>query len=123
MAAFLIRLLLFSIPVFLLFYLAEPRLPARFAFHEFWVIQLFMVVLMAYLYRGLLRAGEKGNQHFVRYFMGTTALKLFLFMIILVGYALMNKETAVAFILHFFVMYLLYTIFEIALIYKRLGLK
>ena len=121
MIRFLVRLLIYSAAVFALFYFAEDQLPKRFAFHAYWKIQIFMIVVAWVSHAGLEKAGLKGNQHFIRQFMATTGLKLFLYMIVMVGYAVLNRETAVGFIVHFFLMYVLYTVFEITFIYKRLS--
>lgn len=123
MIRFSVRLLLYSAAVFVLFYLAEGHLPQRFAFDGFWQIQIFMIAVALVSHAGLEKAGMKSNQHFIRQFMATTGLKLFLYMIVMVGYAVLNRETAVGFIVHFFLMYVLYTVFEIAFIYKRLSAR
>jgi hypothetical protein len=123
MIRFLIRLLIYSAAVFTLFYFAQAHLPPRFAFPGFWQIQIFMIAVALVSHAGLERAGLKGNQYFVRQFMATTGLKLFLYMIVMVGFAVLNREMAVGFIVHFFMMYLLYSVFEIAFIYKRLSAR
>jgi hypothetical protein len=102
-------------------YITEPFLPAKVAYPTFWYIQLIMIVATLLFHYGLLRSEKAGGQAFVRYFMGATSVKLMLFMMIMIIYGLLNKESAFAFILHFFVFYLLYTIFEVAVSYKRFG--
>jgi hypothetical protein len=123
MTGFLLRLLAYSIAVYAILFFANDQLPVRFAFAGFWKIQLFMVAVAWIAHSALEKAGQKGNQYFVRQFMATTGLKLFLYMIVMVGYAVLNRESAVGFIVHFFVLYLLYSVFEIALIYKRLSAR
>ena len=39
-------------------------------------------------------------------------IKLFLYLIIMVTYALLNRKDAVPFLISFFILYLLYTVFE-----------
>lgn len=123
MIRFTVRLIIYSLVVFALFYFTEELLPERFAFDAFWQIQIFMIAVALVSHAGLEKAGKKSNQHFIRQFMATTGLKLFLYMIVMVGYAVLNRESAVGFIVHFFMMYVLYTVFEIAFIYKRLSAR
>ena len=120
---FYISLLIFSIIVFAGFYLAEPHLSAKVSYPSFAWIQLVMIAATVIFQNGLARASQKNGQVFVRYFMGATSVKLMVFMMIIVIYALMNREQAFGFILHFFVLYLLYTVFEVYFAYKSFGPK
>ncbi len=90
--------------------LITPALPAIIVFF----IAVTMVVLVL-----LLRANERGMTRFINVFMITTGLKLILFILIIVGYSLMNRADAVAFLGSFFILYLLYTAFEV---YAILGI-
>lgn len=125
---FLISLLIYSAVIFVLLLLVQPHLPARAAFAGFYVIQLIVIGVTLAIHSGLTNAGKKSNQAFIRFFMGATAGRLFLYMVIMIIYGLLNRESAFGFILHFFVLYLVYTIFEVAFSYKqfssvRLGQK
>jgi len=116
---FLLSLLLFSAVLAAAFYFLQPLLPAKAAFENFILIQLFIVAVTILIHIGLIRAGEQSGQAFIRFFMGATAGKLFLYMLVMIGYALFNKETAFGFIIHFFLFYLLYTAFEVTLVYRK----
>src|SRR4030095_13154357 len=115
---FYISLLVFSIITFTGFYLAQPHLSAKVAFPSFVFIQLVMITATVAFHSGLERASAKSGQVFVRYFMGATSVKLLVFMMIIIIYALLNRPTAFAFIMHFFIFYLLYTVFEVYFAYK-----
>jgi len=119
LSGFLISILLFSAAIAVFFYFLQPVLPAKAVFANFIFIQIFILIATIGFHAGLINSGEKSNQAFIRYFMGATAAKLFLYMLVMIGYALFNKETAFGFIIHFFMMYLLYTAFEVTLIYKK----
>ena len=116
---FLLRLVLFSLGLGIAFYFIQPVMPVKMAFAGFWWIQLMVFFVTISFHFGLMRAGERGDQAFIRFFMGATAVKLFLYMVIMIGYALFNKETAVGFIIHLFLFYLLYTAFEVASVYHK----
>jgi hypothetical protein len=117
--SFLVRLLIFSLIVAAIFFLAESYFPEKVKYYNFWIIQLLMIIITIYFHYGLIKAAEKGNQPFIRFFMGATGVKLFLLMTVMIGYGLFNKETAFGFIIHLFLFYILYTIFEVTLIYKK----
>jgi len=55
---------------------------------------------------------------FVRIFMLQTTLKLFLYMAFIVGYLFFYRQHGVPFIVHFFVVYLIFAIFDVSLILK-----
>ena len=116
---FISKLLLFSGFIALGYYFVNPALPEKFRFEMVWMLQLFMMLVTFLFHVGLMRAGAKSDAAFIRFFMGATGIKLFLFMVVLIGYALFNKATAVAFIANFFILYLLYTVFEVAMVYKK----
>jgi hypothetical protein len=118
-ANFFTGIIIFSILLYAGIFFLQPVLPAKAAFGNFIFIQLFILAVTMGFHLGLIRSGEKSNSGFVRFFMGATSAKLLLYMMVMVGYALFNKETAFGFILHFFIFYLLYTIFEVAMVYRK----
>ena len=60
----------------------------------------------------LLKASNFRIAKFSTFYMGSTTAKLFLYIIFLIIYVLVDKENAVPFLLTFFILYFLYTIFE-----------
>ena len=118
---FYISLLVFSIIIFAGIYFAQSYLSAKVAYPSFFIIQLIMIAATVTFHTGLARASSKSGQVFVRYFMGATSMKLLVFMMIIVVYALINRSTAFAFILHFLIFYMLYTVFEVYFAYKHFG--
>jgi F0F1-type ATP synthase assembly protein I len=61
----------------------------------------------------LFRASEKSFIKFVNAFMATTGLKLLTLILVIVGYILLNHGDAIPFLVAFFILYLLYTGFEV----------
>jgi|WetSurMetagenome_2_1015567.scaffolds.fasta_scaffold600313_2 hypothetical protein len=90
--------------------LITPALP--------FMIVFFILVTLGILFF-LLKANEKGMTRFINAFMITTGLKLIVFILIIVAYSLANRYDAVPFLGSFFILYLLYTGFEV---YAILGL-
>jgi hypothetical protein len=75
-----------------------------------------VTVLVHYL---LLRSTNYSGSKFVSFFMAATFLKLFLYLIIIILYAFLIKKDVVSFILSFFILYMLYTSFEVVMILKQ----
>ena len=116
---FAIAWLIFSGLVFVLFSAAEAHVPARFASPYGNGILVLMMVASLALHLGLQKARTRGNAVFIRFFMAATAIKLFIFMGVLVIFSLFNKAEAVGFIMHFAAAYLLFTAFEVAMAYRE----
>ncbi|MCX6283855.1 MAG: hypothetical protein NTW31_06455 [Bacteroidetes bacterium] len=81
-----------------------PSLPFLFAFYYATSLLSFMI---------LNRSLQKRFNMFVSVFMLTTALKLFLFITIMIIYAFLNRKDAIPFLLNFFILYVVYTVFEV----------
>lgn len=121
---FILKLTIFAILIGAAMFFIEPTLPQKMQFVNHYFIHLFIIFITFLFHIGLINAGKKSDAAFIRFFMGATGAKLFLFMIIMLGYGLMNKEGAFGFILHFFVYYLFYTAFEVSVVYNKFsGMK
>jgi hypothetical protein len=116
---FLSRLMLFSAVIAVIHALVATSLPASFRFEPFLILLLFFLLATVVFHFGLLRASLRSDQAFIRYFMGATGVKLFLYMGIMIVFATMFRDQAVGFISNFFVLYLLYSAFEVALVYGK----
>ena len=108
----------YSLVVAALFYLAEPSLPSQAMYANHMIIQLIVMAATLIIHFGLRSAAAKSGPAFIRFFMAASGIKMFTFLIIMMGYGLMNRTAAFGFIIHFFAYYLLYTIFEVAVSYR-----
>jgi hypothetical protein len=97
--------------------------PVRFTNSLSWALLAFFA--LAYALGHLYILGSSGQRPaiFVRRFMATTTIRLFLFLLVLVIYIFTNREEAVSFISHFLAMYLVFTIFEVASLSKHFRRK
>ena len=121
---FVLKLGIFSIVIGAAMHFIELALPPKMQFANHYFIHLFIILITFLFHAGLINAGKKSDAAFIRFFMGATGAKLFLFMSIMLVYGLMNKEGAFGFILHFFVYYLFYTAFEVSVVYSKFsGMK
>lgn len=82
----------------------SPSIPFLFVFY--YSCSLISFILLD-------RSIRKKINSFVSVFMLTTAVKLFLYVAIMIIYALINRKDAIPFLLNFFVLYLVYTVFEV----------
>lgn len=119
MFAFLIKLLIYSALLYFFYELLfKKHIPAKFLFHQtHYIFLLFFTVTILFHY-GLLASAVKNNSRIVNYYMMATAIKLFSFLAIIIFYALLNSGNAIAFITNFFVLYIFYTVFEVAVAYR-----
>ena len=83
-----------------------------------WLIILFYFVTAA-VHFVLLRITELKPGKFVGYYMLATFLKLLIYLVVMVVYVFNVKEGVLAFILSFFILYIVYTIFEVVTILSQ----
>lgn len=95
--------------------------PYYFSWHP--LIAGFFFVVTVFFHKGLQNSLEKGNQHFIRYYMGATAVKLMLIMLFVIIVALTNKTIAMNFTLCTFFYYLFFSSFEVWISMKQFGKK
>jgi len=88
----------------------SPALPYLFFF-------FISTTLISYYY--LVKSMNKKFIKFVNAFLFTTALKLFLYVAVMIAYVLINRKDAIPFMLSFFLLYLCYTVFEVLIIIRK----
>lgn len=101
--------------------LAHIPTPYYFTFHPFIAAFFFVVTLL--FHNGLTKSLEKSNQHFIRYFMGATGVKLMIIMLFVIIVALTNKAMAMNFTLCTFFYYIFFSSFEVWISMKHFGRK
>ncbi len=72
----------------------------------------FFVLTTIGIHAILVKAGGERPARFSTFYMGSITTKLFLYVIFLVIYVLVDKQNAPVFLITFFVLYLCYTVFE-----------
>ena len=82
----------------------SPALPFIIIFHAVLTFLSFLLIV---------KKTESAPKKFVSVYLGNTTFKLIIFMAILFIYALTNIHEAVNFIISFFIIYVIYTIFEV----------
>ena len=114
------QLSILSIAIATLLSLWNHFAPQEYCLTEgFFIIIYFFASTLLFL-NMTISANEKSPQHFVRAFIGTTAIRMFLGLIIILVYALIFRETTMRFALQFLLLYFIYLIFEVILLLKFL---
>jgi hypothetical protein len=122
MKNFIVQLSIISIISSGLYYLIGiAGTPYFFSWHPF--IAGFFFIVTLFFHKGLQNSLEKGNQQFIRYYMGATAVKLMLILLFVIIIALTNKSIAMNFTLCTFFYYLFFSSFEVWLSMKKIGRK
>ncbi len=97
-----------SVLAFILFY---------FVLQQYY-LQIFPVMILFFIFTNiaihyiLTKAGNKNIRQFSTYFMASIGLKLLVYMMFIITYVLMNRANATNFVIQFFALYLVYTIYE-----------
>ena len=120
-AAFLLKLLALSSILTGFIYFSWPSIPVQFRYEHVWALLILFTVVTALFHAGILWSVQKGDKNFVRYYMAATGGKLFLFMSVIVIYAISGAPDTTAFIICFFGLYIIYTAFEVSLVYRKLS--
>jgi len=120
LTSFFTKLGIFSAITFVIIYFLQQSI--YFKSSLYWLVWLFFIFSTVVIHV-LLTKAQQSPQKFIRTFMGLTALKLFAYLLILVVYALLRKQSAMPFIFCFLLMYFLYTPFEVIMLFKQLKKK
>jgi len=122
MVRFLIKLVLLLALSLGLYAFGMGYLPERLVYPGFVWIGLLVASVTAILHIGLLRRAND-SKAFIRYYMGSTALKLLVYLFTVVVFAAANRTMAIPFALGFLFFYVVFTVFEVAESYEAFGIK
>ena len=85
-----------------------------------WMIYFYFSILTFLFHYGIVRFTNSRPQVFVRYYMGATTLKLLLHLGVIIFYSFFHRNNAAFFIITFMVMYLLFTVFEVMAVWRKI---
>ncbi len=121
MKSYIIKIISISIIIAILalaiFYFIIPQ----YYLPVFPAIILFFIATSIFVHVFLTKAGKKNMRQFSTYFMGSIGIKLFIYMIFIIVYSLIDKENIINFVSQFFILYIIYTFFETTAIMKTLN--
>ena len=85
-----------------------------------WIMLAFFVLATAIFHFIIVKSSEGKPQGFVRTYMGITALKLLIYLAIILAFCLSHKPVAFQFAFGFLAHYFVFAIFEVALLLGQL---
>jgi hypothetical protein len=106
------RILVFSAIVFALSYLIFQFFLIKFYIAIFPFLIIFFTATSIIVHTILTKAGKQRISRFSTFFMGSVTAKLFIYTIFIAIYVLINRATAVPFLITFLILYFLFTFFE-----------
>ncbi len=120
MRLFLIKLFIFSLSILLIDYYWNQTMPQEYKIPQIWFILGFFVALTLAFHLFSIRFSDGNPQQFIRFYMGSTALRMLLCISAIVAYRFIDKSTVIPFAMGFLVHYFLFTIFEVSSLLKQL---
>ncbi|TAH25265.1 MAG: hypothetical protein EAZ07_07685 [Cytophagales bacterium] len=112
-------LLIISIVIFSLFYITSNFISKEYIYSEFWLIQFFILVItiLGHLISSI-GLNSKSGMHL--FSMAGMSLRFFLSLIFIFISVFVLKLESVAYVLNFFILYFVYTSFEIYFLLRNL---
>ncbi len=113
----------FTLVVVLVYTVIMLFLPSAYISDVFWAFIPFfyLVVLLSKYALNLLTRNKKSD--FTSQFISITVIRFLVYVGVLLTYALLRPEDAIVFVITFFVIYFIYTMFEVAFLYRELSNK
>ncbi len=120
---FLLRELLFTISIAGIAFLLFGSLLADYYLPIFWIMLGVIALLTGIFHYSLIQIQENKSSRFSQRFMMISGIKMMIYLVFITSYAFMNPEKATSFLISFFILYLLYTVFEVILSVRYLKKK
>jgi hypothetical protein len=111
---FILRITILSLGLGLMTYVLDRLLPERTIPGAWPYLILLFYVIGALVHFILLRITALNPRKFVSYFMLATFFKLMNYLIVIVVYTFYVKKGILPFIISFFILYIIYSVFEVA---------
>ncbi len=115
---FIFRLAGFSVLLLFVYAVSQKFFPSSVFYDHYTLLIAWFFILTAAVHFILIKTGGRDEKSFIRAFMTTVTVRFMLHMVIIFFWAFTHRETAVAFIITYFVLYLCYTLFEILMLMK-----
>jgi len=120
MKNFFIKLFVYSIVIALIDFCWIYFMPIEKHIPHVWLMLGFFIATTALFHFFSLQQSKGKPQGFIRFYMGSTALRFFLYIMIIVAYRFYEKPTLIPFAIGFMGHYFLFTVFEVPVLLKEL---
>jgi hypothetical protein len=109
---FIKRLSLFSLLIAIISFILYTYIIPHLYIPIYPILFAFFVISTLSVHALLTKAGKLKINKFSTYYMGSISAKLFLYLIFIIIYVVVDKKTAVPFLITFLILYFLFTFFE-----------
>lgn len=116
----IIRIISFALIIFVLSFFLYSMVIPQYYLPIFPFVVLFFVLAILTTHIVILKSSRKKARNFANSYLGSTALKLFAYMIFILIYVFADRENAFTFIINFLLLYFLFTAFEVVFLLKDL---
>ena len=120
---FLLRELIFTILVAVAAYILFTSVLVNYYLPVFWILLGLIAALTGIFHFSILQTQEKGTSKFANRFMMVSGIRMMIYLVLITSYVFLNPTKATVFLISFFILYLLYTVFEVFLIVRYLKRK
>ena len=120
---FIRNLILLSLVLAGAIFALNHYVPGKFASPNAYYAVAYFFVLTLIVHQLSLRASVQSPQTFIRFFMGSTAVRLMIHLLVAVSYRLLFRESATSFLIAFMLLYLIFQVFEVSALLKHLRKK
>ncbi len=120
MKKFLSQLFLFALFVSIIDLCWIRFMPIEKHIPHIWLMIGFFTAITALFHFLSINASKGKPQAFIRYYMGSTAIRFFLYIMIIIAYRFYDKSTLIPFSIGFMAHYFLFTMFEVPILLKEL---
>lgn len=117
---FLIQELVFTALVAIMALALFNTILAKFYLPVFWGLIAIIAILTSVFHYSIIQIQDKGASKFATRFMMVSGIKMMIYLVFITAYAFIFPDKAKIFLISFFILYLLYTVFEVALIVRYL---
>ena len=120
MKNFLAKLLVFSIAIAIIDFFWFRFMPIEKHIPHVWAMIVFFVLMTGLFHFLAINQSKRNPQSFIRFYMSSTAIRFFLYIMIIVAYRFYDKPTLIPFAIGFMGHYFLFTVFEVPVLLKEL---
>ncbi len=113
MKSFIVKLTIYSLFIALADFFWNNFMPVNYQVPNIWCIFSFFIILTITFHFFIMKSANGRPQSFVTFYMGSTALKMMLCLIVIVAYRFIDKPHIIPFAIAFILHYFLFTIFEV----------
>lgn len=120
MKNFLLKLFLFTILISVIDFCWIRFMPIEKHIPHVWMMILFFTAMTALFHFLAINQSKGKPQGFIRFYMSSTAIRFFLYIIVIVAYRFYDKPALLPFAIGFMAHYFLFTAFEVPVLLKEL---